>query len=194
MATPGNVLAVNPGARGCGVAYFRRGLLAWAELATSPSMDRGASGWVAMAREIPALFRSVKVLEQTSTTRSTVSGYRVDYVDGSEDFALAVEGQQIYARGKGDQNDIVLLAAVAGAVAMQFQGCPEMRSYLPNEWKGDVPKPKRRRDPYIVAERCRHRLTPAELAGVKLPDDVERQWHTWDAVGIGLHHLGRWYR
>lgn len=179
MTTPGNVLAVNPGARGCGVAYFRRGLLAWAELARSPSAGRDAAAWVAMATAVLTLLRNrdPAVL-----------------VDGDLDFALAIETQQVYERGKGDQNDLILLASVGGAVAMTFQGCPELRSYLPSEWKGQVPKPKKRSEPYIVAERCSKRLSEAELAGVVLPDDVERQWHTWDAVGLGLHVLGRWYR
>ena len=90
-----------------------------------------------------------------------------------------IERPQVYAQRKwrGDPNDLIGVALVAGAVAALF---PPVDFVLPHTWKGSAPKD-------VVSARTRAALTPDELklvAGVKKHD-------VWDAVGLGLWSLNR---
>ena len=91
-----------------------------------------------------------------------------------------VERPQVYnqRKWKGDPNDLVGVALVAGAVAALF---PPADFVLPHAWKGSAPKD-------VVEKRVRKTLAPDELqlvAGAKKSD-------VWDAVGVGLWALGRY--
>lgn len=102
--------------------------------------------------------------------------------DGPVD--VVVERPQVYVQSKqkGDPNDLITVALMAGAAASNIaQG--RVTACLPREWKGSVPKD-------AMVERIRRRLTPEEYARVDLPARSLRH-NVFDAVGIGLHQLGR---
>ena len=91
----------------------------------------------------------------------------------------AVERPQVYSQRKwrGDPNDLVGVALVAGAVAALF---PPVDFVLPHTWKGSAPKD-------VVAERVRGALSEEELR--RLPPKMRHD--VWDAVGLGLWSLNR---
>lgn len=89
---------------------------------------------------------------------------------------------------RGDANDLVGVALVVGAILGRL-ACPS-RLVLPEDWKGNAPKPDTKaeyeRDGYVPEERARAALSPEELARVRLPRDWRKKLDVWDAVGIGL--------
>lgn len=157
-----SLLAIDPGKKLCGWAFFA----GWRRLELS-ACGLSAPDWV------------------ISELHDTFGGARLD------DYGLIAELPRTYdgrAR-KGDANDLIAVAFAAGLVI----GDSKQTKYVtvsPSDWKGNVPKPKRASDPYIIEERCRAILRPRELAVV--PDLARSKAHNvWDAVGIGLWHLGR---
>jgi hypothetical protein len=93
---------------------------------------------------------------------------------------VAIEFPQVYRYGKGDPNDLLQLAVIVGGC---FSWTDNLHVYRPREWKRQVPK-------NIMCQRIQDRLTEEERRRVALP--VPSLAHNvWDAVGIGLHHLGR---
>lgn len=104
---------------------------------------------------------------------------------------LGVEWPKMLPPGqqKGDQNDLPHLAAVSTAFAMAFPAVP-VKSFIPREWKGTI-------DPDVMTDRIHKRLTPTELTRVEwvsksrdpLKGDIMH--NVFDAIGIGLHMLGR---
>ena len=85
---------------------------------------------------------------------------------------------------KGDQNDLILLAEVAGA-ACGVIGALADEPVTARSWKGQVPKD-------IMHARVLGRLTQEEAAavdGVKTPGGLRHNF--LDAVGIGLWRAGR---
>lgn len=104
-------------------------------------------------------------------------------------FQLVFEMPQIYraSKSKGDPNDLISLAGVAMAVAGLCDLSPsEISAPTPAEWIGNIPKfttgdvkssPR--------AQRILSRLSPDELQA------VPNQHDAIDAVGLGLHRLGR---
>lgn len=100
---------------------------------------------------------------------------------------LVVEWQQVYraSRAKGDPNDLLGMGFVSGAVAGLLQPA-ELVGYLPAEWCR-LKKSTKHREAFTSPRglRIMSRLSPAEKALVpRFHDSV-------DAVGLGLHHLGR---
>ncbi len=99
---------------------------------------------------------------------------------------LVVEVPQVYQRGKGDQNDLLLLALSAGAIAASFveNYDIEVHGYLPAQWKGQVPKD-------ITKRRVLEELFEEEKALIELPSAKSLQHNVFDAIGLGMHHLKR---
>jgi len=97
---------------------------------------------------------------------------------------LVIEIPQVYvrARSKGDPNDLIMLAGLVGAFVYCFGNASKL--YRPAEWKGQVTKE-------ITEQRARKRLSPDELSRIELPSAKGLHHNVWDAVGLGLHHLGR---
>lgn len=96
---------------------------------------------------------------------------------------------QIYTaiKSKGDPNNLMKLGPLCGAVSALLDcACQE---YLPGEWSHKTKKITRG-DPWASqrGHRVRGRLTDEEAATVQATHDAV------DAVGIGLHHLGRFDR
>jgi hypothetical protein len=103
---------------------------------------------------------------------------------------LVIETPQVYevSKWKGDPKDLIDLAFSAGRLSALFE---HVKRVLPSEWKGQIPKPKRAADEYIIEHRARKRLTPDELKGIVVPSSAKLKWDVWDAVAIGLRELGR---
>lgn len=97
------------------------------------------------------------------------------------------EWPMIYPKQRGKRpNDLPALAGVGMAVAAMFPG--ELHSYYPAEWAGQIPKAKTKAkaDSSPRALRIKSRLSPEEMK--HWPSG---QHDAIDAIGIGLHHLGR---
>jgi hypothetical protein len=153
------LLSLDPGAKVCGLALFEDGELASAWLA-------GTKGhWVQMALNA---YQSV-----------------VDRVVPEVIQTVAIERPQVYRQRlqKGDPNDLVTLALMAGALVGHFIPQASIAEYKPREWKGQVPKP-------VMQRRIESRLSQEELGRVSWPAKSYRH-NVWDAIGIGLHHVGR---
>ncbi len=160
------VLSVDPGVRKSGVALWTPGgVLKMARLVESAVKEGDGAIWSDMADQIRDALRFEEVTE------------------------LVIEKPQVYPRETCDPNDLINLTGTVGAVVHEFAACGEVKVYLPREWKGQVPKPERAAEPYIIAERLKKALTPDELATVKLPKAAAKCWDVWDAVGIGFHYL-----
>lgn len=157
----GDVIAIDPGLRQCGVATFADGELSWAGLIKSGvKTARGPEAWVKMYHAI----------------RVVTDGYRLSK-------RVVVEFPKAYAGGKqqADPADLLELAAITGVIAAYFEPCGVTRVF-PWEWKGQM-------DKTLCKTRVVERLSPAELLRVTKDDH-----NVWDAVGIGLHAVGRFER
>lgn len=172
------MVAIDPGLRGCGAALFIDGLLAKADYVTCPTkLTRGYAAHALMAANL-----RLWVHEAAGSTT---------WFD-----TFVVELPRIYphaAQQKGDSNDLLDVAAVGAA----FMGISyfdlksaddasillqHMVSVFPAEWKGQVPKD-------VMNRRVLAKLTEEERG---LVGDAGAKTHnTLDAVGIGLHYLGR---
>jgi hypothetical protein len=167
------VIAVDPGIRGCGVALFRGGVLVDCEYVRNP-VKKGADfdAVVGAARAVDAwCFRSLEAIPN----------------DVGWSTRVVLEFPQVYtaSKSKGDNNDLLPLAAVDGAIAALL-GCPATR-VAPRDWKGSMAHE-------AVEHRVASRLDGDEMfvideafgrAGKTLAHNVT------DAVGIGLHAVGR---
>lgn len=175
------LLALDPSISACGVALFDHGVLV-------------AASAVRLKTTGDILGRTLRISEAILSW-CLENRARID--------EIAVEWPQVYAatKSKGDPNGIVPLAAVCASAATYIQTCEVTRpltcdlecySYLPKEWAGAVPKSTTvkgaKESPRAI--KVIGRLTPAEIPVWKLV-----KYHdTIDAIGIGLHHLGRFER
>lgn len=162
------LLAVDPGLRCCGAALFKDGAL------VACDWVRGQNTGQDYARACASMARRV------TEWSGPVS-------------AVAAEWPQVYAQGKrgGDPNDLLPLAGVLGAVAAEIAGA-EFRCYLPRQWKGTLPK-RTDEERVMFKARVLARLSDEELRATRAVSAAGHAWqhNVWDAVGIGLHHLGR---
>jgi len=154
------LIAIDPGVKCAGVAVFDScGELAAAWLA------KGGS-WTETA---------------TAVRNELVTRYMPPLLAKAE---IAIEVPQIYtqAKLKGDPNDLVDLALMAGCFVGLMAG-PQTRvtGYRPRQWKGQVPK-------NVMTKRIQGKLSPDEHERVELPTAKELQHNVWDGIGIGLHH------
>ena len=175
MIDVGDLLALNPSICSPGAAVFRDGrLIAATRVRVTPAPGLNASERCLVAADAVAKW----VTEQEARP-----------------IALAHEWPQIYAaaKSKGNPNDLIYMAGVNLALVAAYSIAAARRNvqlrvlcYLPAEWIGQLPKSTRgsaKSSPR--AQRILSRLEPDE-ADV-LPD----QHDAIDAVGIGLHALGR---
>lgn len=104
---------------------------------------------------------------------------------------VVVERPVIYVQGrgsKGDPNDLVMLALLAGRIAGRFEmrePCVDIAFVRPRTWKGSVPK-------HITNRRTIDALGEDEIARLpKRPRAKTFDHNMLDAVGIGLWQLTR---
>lgn len=92
------------------------------------------------------------------------------------------EWPQVYSQGKskGNPNDLLGLAGVDAAIATILACHTEY--YLPREWKGQI-------DGDVMIKRIENRLFASEISTVVEFGHLTH--NIMDAIGIGLHHLGR---
>jgi len=94
---------------------------------------------------------------------------------------VVLEGQVIYPHAVADPNDVLQVAGVAGGLAAIAASLgAKVVHYDPAAWKGQAPKE-------VIAARSKARLSEGELAAVR-PGRASTL-DTWDAIGLGLHHL-----
>jgi len=175
------ILSIDPGTDACGVAAWRdNGTLIRAELVKAHDYRPGLYGRKEMAAELYEFLIA-----------------RIDDVGAGEDRHLITEYPQTYGghAGKGDTNDLLSLCSTIGYferdLNRHFRTITEV---LPSRWKGQIPKPKSVKDPYIVQERVKAELRPHELACVTWPGNKKLQWDVADAIGIGLWHFKRAFK
>lgn len=166
------VLAIDPGLRGTGVALLEDGEVVAAGYARPPVVVGVVTG---RAHQAAVAARAV-----------------AEWAAGRGVTEVVVEWPQTYARAirggtsKADPNDLLGLAGVGAAIAALYAGLATT-SYLPAEWKGQVPKE-------VMHRRVESRLRLSELAYVRAAVEAANargKVDVWDAVGIGLHHVGR---
>lgn len=165
------LLSLDPGIRGCGVAIFSDGLLSQAAYVCNPCLEgSGAAEAASMASWVQGFFSNWKVDE------------------------IAVEWPRIYASriregsSKADPNDLLALTGV-GAALVALLAPARATSYVPSDWKGQLTKE-------ATEARIRSRFHQYELEiAVRGAEAARSKAHNmFDAIGIGLHHLGRFER
>lgn len=161
------VLAVDPSLSSTGVAAFSGGVLVHAN--TLKVQDR----------------------DHTRTLRAQMMADLVlGFIGSARVHLLVVEFPQVYRASKspGDPNDLLGLAAVAGAVVVAVRP-DSILEVTPAQWVGQLPKVRGgrgRAQASARATRIRSRLSPAEQV------IFDRLGHDGiDAVGLGLYALGR---
>lgn len=156
------LVTVDPGLRGCGVAVFNKGVLLEAQYVKNPNeKDRGP---------VAHKFMSYAV-------------HKV--VMGAMQYTIyAVEFPRVYpGLSDIDLNDLLDVAGVASAFLNHpYIPTTDCRFVYPSEWKGTIKKK-------IMTERIQNALTESERGLIKSVGSKDH--NTIDAVGIGLHFLGR---
>lgn len=172
------MLSLDPGTRTCGVAWWQDGQLLGASVIHNPLEveQAGPRECAAMAKKIGEWWK--------------MNGWR-------DPATLALEIPQIYQRAagksKGNPNKIMPLYGVATALAVLFPRA-DVRFGTPHDWKGGVKKPKSVKELYAIQPRVLERLAESEKRWIAWPTNGRHCWDLIDAVGIGLHHLGRFER
>ena len=155
-----HLLALDPGLRGCGLAYFdANGVLLHAKYLKNPvKKGGGPEAWLGFVEAMP------------------VDLWRVEH--------FVSEYPQVYRAGasKGDPDDLLQLASVVAV----FTANVVAKDYLavrPREWKGQVPKDVHHAR-LVKALDDHEKLIVEESAPPSLRHNV------LDAVGIGKYWFG----
>ena len=98
--------------------------------------------------------------------------------------AIAFEVQQIYPTTK-NPNDLIGMIGVGMGIGYCFPSA-ELHSYRPAEWTGQIPKTTGKNA--LKSPRAQRILSRLDEIERSL---VPNQHDAIDAIGIGLHHLGR---
>lgn len=170
----GCLVAIDPSINSCGVAIFKAGALWRVNTIECAKTKDIADRCYRMSQNVVRWIGECKVRPRT----------------------IAIEWPQVYAVGKskGDNNKLLGLSGVAIGVATLLGGvlastgdeCLQVVSYKPAEWAGQLPKTKTKNPSASPrARRIHTRLTEEEA--LEWVDDHD----AIDAVGIGLHALGR---
>lgn len=174
MAREESIVSVDPGLNNPATALFRHGVLLCA------SRIKPDKTWkdLDVAERCRLIGDRIYEYWATNGDRQMVQYDR-----------LVIEWPQVYSAGKskGDPNDLLPLVGVAMSLAGRLW--LPVTSYKPAQWIGQVPK-KETGDP-LDSPRGRlvwRNLTDQERERVVVSHDAI------DAIGIGLHHLGRLHR
>lgn len=166
-----NVVAVDPGINGCGVAVFE------------------CNRRLVEAAYVRNPIKAGSITDRAASMGLAVTQLIIDLGYWGAEFAL--EWPRVYAsriregRTREDPNDLLALAGVQSVIASR--GVAALSTcYAPSDWKPSGMKKK------PTEFRVRSRLNEIEglvLAAVKCPPSLMH--NVIDAVGIGLHHVGR---
>lgn len=155
------LIAIDPGVRICGYAVFNNRNLSKAgtmrtKYAVLSDQARGLSG----------------------SARNVFSNLNLSY--------LVIELPVVYDKKqqKGDPNDLIKLAFVAGAImrSLCLDHFPIVLTPTPREWKGTIKKE-------IHHERIKAKCPEAEPLALKTPKTYRH--NVYDAIGLGLWALER---
>ena len=130
------------------------------------------------------------VLQMAKALRSDLAGSEsvIDqiYNLNVEFDEIAIESQQIYGGSSLKKKaGVIKVAQYAGiAIGRLYSPGTLVSWYLPRDWKSQVPKD-------VFLPRIQRPLTEEETLKVELTKNKKINHDVWDAVGIGLHHLGR---
>lgn len=158
-------IAVDPGLRGCGLAFFDLDTKKLILAEYVRNTERHGFDFVA-ARAMTLQIRISVVRFGMEQPERFWGECPVSYQAGAQ---------------KGDQNDLIHLAGFVYMIAGAFENSA-LCQYTPREWKGTIEKEQ-------MADRIIGRLDAAENAAVRQAGVLTH--NIWDAVGIGLHALGR---
>lgn len=89
---------------------------------------------------------------------------------------LVLEIPQVYARGPGDDNDLISGGGVLGAVMARLRFL-NVVGYRPHDWKRSTPKD-------VMTRRLRTRFAGVDLT--RIPASLRH--NALDAVGLAMHH------
>lgn len=181
-----NLLAIDPATHGTAGSVFIKGVLVAAAYVKNPNNDT----------KDDIVLRCVASAKAMAEWAKGVLFHHPDTEEYASVDTIACELPQIYSRGsnksKGDPNKITLPLAMINAALSAFFPYAKVTSQQPHAWKGTTSKPKRVSDPeYVIIRRIKERLTPAEQKTIEWGGSIERTWDIADAIGVGLHHLGR---
>ena len=105
---------------------------------------------------------------------------------------IAYPGQ----KSKADPNDLFRTAIRVGEFRQKYRSRGfEIEEIYPNAWKGNIPKPEKASEPYVVTDRVIDRLDEKELQllyASKSARATKIDWNLIDAVGMGLKRCRRW--
>lgn len=172
------VLAIDPGKHACGVALFTDKVLTRAELVKGNTRGSELDRMLSVGANVAAWVndRTVHVARFTGTSI-------VHALD------IAVEWPQVYSPAqqvkdghRTDPNDLLTLAFVLGAALNDITLAATHTHYMPHAWKGSLGKLR-------MNARVYDRLSITEKG--RIVDAGELTHNVLDAIGIGLHHLGR---
>ena len=109
-----------------------------------------------------------------------------------------VEVPVAYPGSKVNTNDLITLALEAGRALgymasrlrfIQGKGLGTVQEVKPADWKGQLPKPSKAGDAYIVARRIIDRCHgTGHVQALDLAPSLEH--NVWDAIGIAMFGLG----
>jgi len=159
------MIAIDPGINGCGVARFAGGYLIRAWYEENPTK-----------KDAPIIDRCIGVARsvQNRVVALGLGAFR----------EVVCEWPQVYRAGlsKGDPGDLLPLVAIGVSLCTLFPLCKSY-AYLPHAWKGSIPKGE------VYENRLFSRLSEEEKS--KIISARSKTHNILDAIGIGLHHLGR---
>lgn len=186
MATkePTTVLFMDPGLRHCGLALFHKRQMVWSSLAKNKAKkERGPAAWVAMAEAV------VDDLPAGTQVEAVVTEYPEVYKKPKKKtFHYGrYGGRQEGGSEAINPNDLLELSGVVGAVCAKL-GIDSglVLGYLPKEWKGQTHKKVTKARMFEILEAPEVSNLPSHE---KVPEYLRH--NVYDAVALGLHHLGR---
>jgi hypothetical protein len=91
-----------------------------------------------------------------------------------------LETPRTYPRSPAKTKSLLMITQIVGAIRAHF---PTSRTYTPQQWNHGRPKK-------VTRERINDLLSPSELA-MMLAIRKGIRGDAYDAVGVGMHHLGR---
>jgi hypothetical protein len=183
------LLALDPGLRACGVALFRHAYAREGAGALDFTGELLAAAYVRAGEKDSDVLAAAERMARGVC--SWVHQHRAGAMLDGLPIDLIAEWPRVYRAGHAkvgaDPNDLLALTAVNGGVAALL-GC-NVSSVEPRTWKGTLGENSA--GEYLVELRVKERLTDAELNRVHVPTARSLAHNVYDAVGIGLHHVGR---
>lgn len=158
-------------------------------LAVDPGLE--GTGWAVFRRSTP-----IKCGIETASRRYQWYEKLHYYCEFVERLAARVHATEIvlerpiYMQSAGGQvtaktDSLVKLAMLVGALYVRMPSTVGHCTLVtPNQWKGQLPKG-------IVIDRIQKQLNPLRLKALEPSDPGSSATHDWDAIGIGLNHLGK---